>query len=95
VSSGIDAVIWDQANGTRKLKDVLIDSYGLGTALANWQLTYATGISGDGQVIVGRGIDPQDHYEAWAVQLPEPTAIGLLATLMILLLQQRRREFAS
>jgi uncharacterized membrane protein len=94
VSTGVNAMIWDPVNGMRKLKDVLTNSYGLGAVLANWQLTFATGISADGQTIAGRGVDPQNHYEAWVVVLPEPASLSVLAILGLLVCRRRFRGIA-
>jgi hypothetical protein len=67
------AFIWDQTHGVRNLQQVLTNDYGLGTQLNGWQLTDATGISDDGNVIVGNGIytDAQlnRYNEAWRVTL--------------------------
>ena len=66
------AFIWDPVltGGTMtNLKTYLTNSQGLGAALAGWTLKEATGISDDGKVIVGTGIDPQGNYEAFRVML--------------------------
>ena len=55
-ASGSEAFIWDNANGMRKLKDVLVNDFGLD--LTGWTLTIARGISDDGLTIVGDGIKP-------------------------------------
>ena len=57
------AMIWDEANGMRLLRDVLIAEYGLASTLNgspldpfdNWGLTIVTGMSADGLVMVGFG----------------------------------------
>jgi hypothetical protein len=46
----------------RDLQQVLT---GLGVNLTGWTLEQATGISGDGQTIVGFGTDPSGLTEAW------------------------------
>jgi len=56
------AFIWDSEHGTRILQEVLVNSYNLD--LTGWQLTEATGISSDGQTIVGNG-----SQGAWMARL--------------------------
>lgn len=72
--------IWDDTNGVRNLRDVLIQEYGL-CEVAAWGLGYARGISGDGRSIVGSGGNPEWNGEAWLVRLPEPNATILFADL--------------
>jgi hypothetical protein len=43
----------------------------LGLDLAGWQLLRATGITPDGRVIVGDGINPEGFTQAWRAVLPE------------------------
>jgi hypothetical protein len=42
----------------------------LGANLTGWTLTEATGISDDGQVIVGWGTNPSGDQEAWRAEVP-------------------------
>lgn len=65
---GSEAFIWDEDSGMRNLKTVLLDLYGLD--LKDWTLKSANGISDDGRVIVGGGINPDGYSEAWMVILP-------------------------
>jgi len=83
---GDEAFIWDMPNGIRNLKDVLESDLGLD--LNGWTLTHATAVSDDGQVIVGRGVNPHGNQEGWVANLeviPEPgsvvvwSALGLVA----------------
>ncbi|MEM1082486.1 MAG: hypothetical protein AAGI48_00050 [Verrucomicrobiota bacterium] len=60
--TGKTAVIWDATNGLRKLSDVLTQH---SIELTGWTLTEAVGISSDGDVIVGNGINPSGDPEAW------------------------------
>jgi lysophospholipase L1-like esterase len=60
------ATIYDSLHGTRLLSTVLAD---FGLDLGDWQLVEATGISADGQQIVGKGINPAGRSEAWLVNL--------------------------
>jgi probable HAF family extracellular repeat protein len=86
---GEEAFIWDDTNGMRSLEDVLIDDYGLD--LTGWDLTSATGISADGQTIVGYGINPDGHTEAWIATVPIPGAIWLLGPCLISIVRSRRK----
>lgn len=61
-----EAGVWDLAHGTRFLKDVLSAA---GVETTGWQLNPVTGISWDGEVIVGYGINPDGHSEGWRVDL--------------------------
>ncbi|MHB1034899.1 MAG: PEP-CTERM sorting domain-containing protein [Pirellulales bacterium] len=63
-----EAFIWDQARGMRSIARVL-QSYGLD--LGNWRLQDAAGVSADGRTIVGMGVSPEGHAEAWLARLPE------------------------
>ncbi len=53
---------WTSATGMVSVADYLS---GLGVNLGTWSLKSATGISADGQVMVGFGTDPGGHTEAW------------------------------
>ena len=64
------AFIWDRFTGMRNLQAVLTD---LGLDLEGWTLEGVGGISEDGLVIVGRGINPAGNTEAWIADLGEPT----------------------
>src|SRR5262249_53680436 len=61
---------WTAGSGVQRVQDVLSAS---GVNLAGWQLTNATGVSADGTIIVGYGIDPAGAVEAWIAQLPLAT----------------------
>ncbi|BCX49680.1 extracellular repeat protein, HAF family [Haloferula helveola] len=62
--TGTVAVIWDAANGLRKLSTVL---EGLGVSLTGWTLTSAVGVSSNGDVVAGNGINPSGEQAAWAI----------------------------
>jgi hypothetical protein len=66
--------VWDQHYGMRKLREVLTDEYGL--ELNGWTLTGATGVSDDGTVIVGSGVNPAGRLEAWRAVLAAPILLG-------------------
>ncbi|GMU34142.1 MAG: hypothetical protein AMXMBFR20_20140 [Planctomycetia bacterium] len=68
------AFIWDSVRGMRELQTVLSIDFGLD--LAGWQLISATGISSDGTVITGAGINPGGQTEAWIAVIPEPVSIA-------------------
>lgn len=68
-STGRVAFIYDPSRGMRDLQDVLENDYGLTTELSGWTLTEATGISDDGTVIVGIGINGNGDTEGWVVHL--------------------------
>jgi len=98
------AFIWDAAHGMRDLEDVLINDYGLGASLVGWHLWAATGISADGNVIVGSGTYPDDSQginAGWVVDLvPEPPAVatfgfGSIALLSVPLLRPKQRQRMS
>jgi len=86
-ADGQEAFTWDQANGMRNLRDVLINDWGLN--LAGWTLSEARGISDDGLIVVGCGINPSGYEEAWVVTLPDPTTLSLLALGGLALLRRR------
>lgn len=73
---GEEAFMWDGLHGMRLLADVATE-YGL--HLEGWTLISANGISADGRVIVGGGINPQGHNEAWMIVIPAPPTVMLLA----------------
>jgi|APSaa5957512535_1039671.scaffolds.fasta_scaffold00799_22 probable HAF family extracellular repeat protein len=77
-----EAFVWDGINGMQSLSTILTGS---GVDMTGWNLWYATGISDDGQTIVGYGKNPDGIQEAYVVNLgaevqpvPEPTTIALL-----------------
>ncbi len=63
--------LWDAANGTRELKQVLGDA---GIELSGWDSAVATGLSLDGTALVGYG-----SRGSWYAVVPEPAAGALLA----------------
>jgi hypothetical protein len=60
----------------RDLRTVLVNDYGLGTALTGWTLTAAFGCSADGRIIVGRGVDPAGRNESWIARLDAPPRVA-------------------
>ena len=84
------AFIWDAEHGTRALRDVLANDFGLD--LTGWTLTEAWGVSADGLTIVGVGTNPSGATEAFLAIIPEPsTALLFGAGLAGLALGRPRR----
>jgi len=82
-SIGNEAFIWDAANGMRNLRTLLINDYGLN--LTGWILSTGTGMSADGRVFTGEGINPAGQTEAWIAdirpaEVPEPSSLILAFT---------------
>ena len=77
-----EAFIWDDFHGMRNLQEVLENDYGLD--LSSWTLQAARGISFDGTKIIGYGINPSGHTEAWLVNIPEPSTVSLLSLGLVL-----------
>ena len=73
-SSGYEPFIWDATNGMRELDDVLLD---LGLDITGWELYKAWGISANGRVIVGTGINPSGDTEGWIAVLRGPNATDI------------------
>jgi probable HAF family extracellular repeat protein len=63
------AFLWTAEAGMRRLADILLER---GADLAGWRLEAATGISGDGLTIAGRGVNPAGQSEAWVARLADP-----------------------
>ena len=76
---GGEAFRWTGATGMRSLTALLTAS---GVNVAGWQLTQASGVSADGNVIVGYGIDPSGQLEAWIAHCT-PTCSGLITPAVI------------
>jgi probable HAF family extracellular repeat protein len=72
---GPEAFMWDAQNGMRSIKDILMNEYGLD--ITEWSLYQANGISSDGNIIVGRGTNPEGYMEAWIADLRLPVTVGL------------------
>ncbi len=82
------AIIWDEMNGARNLRDLLQADYGLD--LTGWELESASDISADGTVIVGHGINPFGDDEGWIAVIPEPATLVLLTAGLWLIPRHRR-----
>jgi MYXO-CTERM domain-containing protein len=86
-AGGQEAFLWNPVDGMRSLRQVLVTA---GINMTGWTLTSANGISSDGRVIVGEGINSQGLLEAWRatiVVVPEPggaaVAVAALGTLAV------------
>ena len=66
-NQGQEAFIWDEAQGMRRLIEVLANEYHLNTS--GWTLLSATDITADGKTIVGNGINPDGAREGWIAVL--------------------------
>jgi len=71
---GKEAFLWTQADGMRRLHDVLTLDHGLD--LTGWTLTEAAHISADGRKIVGYGTNPEGNTEGWLALLPAAPALA-------------------
>ncbi len=69
-SASSEAFVWTQANGMQNLRDLLIAN-GV-TGLDNWVLREATGISADGQWVVGNSVNPNGFNEAFLARISTP-----------------------
>jgi uncharacterized membrane protein len=64
---GDQAIMWNNKRIPKTLASVAAQN---GLSLAGWTLICATSVSASGKTIVGNGIDPDGHNEAWILQLP-------------------------
>lgn len=74
-SANREAFLWDATNGMQSLQVVLS---ALDVDLTGWQLKEATGISADGNTIVGYGTNPSGFTEAFVAVIPEPSTALLV-----------------
>jgi len=78
-ADGQQAFLWDAVNGMRQMSDVLAMA---GLNLTGWTLLSVEGISENGMIFAGRGINPDGDTEGWYADMtpvPEPGAVLLLA----------------
>jgi uncharacterized membrane protein len=66
-SGNKQAAIWDEAHGARALADVLAAA---GADLGGISLRFATGVSANGKVFVGTGVDANGTAQGWVARLP-------------------------
>ena len=65
-NAGGEACIWTY-RGIQSIKSILNNA---GISTAGWSLVWANGISGDGRIVVGYGLDPQGRNQAWRATIP-------------------------
>ena len=63
---GNEAFVWEADTGMRSIASVLQER---GLDLGGWRLTEANGISADGRIVVGTGVNPSGATEAWLALL--------------------------
>lgn len=76
-SGGAKAFLWDSINGMRALDDVLITDFGLD--LTGWMLRDARGVSDDGLVVAGWGINPNGRQEAFIANMRQEVVVAVHA----------------
>ncbi len=69
VGNTTEAFIWTSAEGMRPLSAVLAAA---GADVSGWNIRSAFGISDDGRVVCGSGINPSGQIEGWVAVLPDP-----------------------
>jgi uncharacterized membrane protein len=96
--------VWTSEMGIQSLEDFLTQDHGLD--LTGWEIWRAVDVSADGQTILGYGVNPDGHGEAWIATLSaapvpalSPLGVGFLAALLLLLagsrsLMRARRSLA-
>lgn len=76
---GEEAFCWTDALDMLSLQELLTHHFGLN--LDGWKLKEAVGISADGCIIVGTGINPYGYLEAWRAKLPSLENQELIASI--------------
>jgi probable HAF family extracellular repeat protein len=71
---GRQAFLWTAEGGIKNLRDLLLSSGA--TGLTGWTLRQARGVSADGRVISGFGINPRGQVEAWIATIAGPVLPG-------------------
>lgn len=69
---GTDAFVYRESTGFVDLREDLAFTYNLDAQLQGWRFLTATDVSGDGQVIVGQGINPEGCEQAFVVKFFGP-----------------------
>jgi probable HAF family extracellular repeat protein len=102
----LEPFIWRRGIGTLNLRDVLVNEYGMSDQLAGWNLgkpvggqdAQVRGLSTDGNVIVGYGLNPSGQTEAYRISLtsssavPEPSILALLCAGIVAVFAINRRR---
>jgi hypothetical protein len=72
-------VIWDEARGVRRVRELLVREFNLEETLRGWKLRSATAVSADGTIVAGNGVNPDGEPEAWIVDIRQArVAVGPL-----------------
>jgi probable HAF family extracellular repeat protein len=74
---GDEAFIWTAGAGRMAHLETYLRGLGLGPALEGWTLSVAYDLSADGQTIVGMGINPAGHTQAWIAYIGKAKGVGL------------------
>ncbi|MHB8949158.1 MAG: autotransporter domain-containing protein [Rhodoferax sp.] len=64
--SAHEAFRWTQTTGMQSVTDWLA---GANVGIGQWQLHHASGINGNGNVVVGNGTDPSGNRQAWLARV--------------------------
>jgi hypothetical protein len=67
IGTAEQAFRWTPSTGIRAVQSLLAQA---GVDTSGWQLTSANGVSADGTVIVGTGIDPDGNSQGWIAHIP-------------------------
>src|SRR5262249_30937849 len=70
-SGAFQAFRWTAETRMQSVLTLLLAAKVVTMADFGWQLRSANGVSADGTVIVGDGIDPLGNVQAWIARLPE------------------------
>lgn len=76
-TSTSQAFMWTQTVGMQSIAQLLQTN---GVNLGSWKLTDAVGVSFDGSVIVGNGIDPNNIQQPWIARVSTKFGSGLITT---------------
>jgi hypothetical protein len=58
LDTGTTAFVWDDVHGIRNIQQLLSQVYGLDSALIGWKIDDVVGVSTDGRVLAGSGLNP-------------------------------------
>jgi probable HAF family extracellular repeat protein len=65
INGNAEYFIWTEADGLRRLRDLLVES---GVDLTGWGNLQAAALSGDGNTVVGQAVNPAGAVEGWAMR---------------------------
>jgi len=80
---------WTASRGVLSIQQVLAEA---GCDFSGWSITAATGLSFDGRVICGEGIDPQGQRQAWVATVPAPGSLCWIGFASLAALRRRRHR---